>query len=133
MRRWRWLRWEVVYAIHDRQIAEHGGLSGIRDENALKAALARPQNAAAYERPDAAALAASYAYGIIRSHPFADGNKRTGWVAARLFLADNGYHLQFDPADVVRTIEAVASGNLSESEFTQWIRGKLLRPPKPRK
>ena len=129
MRRWRWLRVDVVYAIHDRQVAEHGGLPGLRDENALGAALARPQNQAAYE-PDAAALAACYAYAIIRNHPFADGNKRTGWVAARVFLADNGFQIHCDPVDVVRTIEAVASGIFSESELAQWFRKRVLRRPR---
>ncbi len=75
-----------------------------------------------YGKPDAAALAAAYAYGLVRNHPFADGNKRTAWVMARLFLADNGYKLQFDPADEVRTMEAVAAGKLRESELATWFR-----------
>jgi death-on-curing protein len=128
---WRWVREEVVYAVHDRQLAEHGGLPGVRDEGSLEGALARPRNLAAYEGPDAAALAASYACGIVRNHPFADGNKRTGWVVARLFLADNKFRLQLDPADAVRTMEAVVSGTLSESELAQWFRKRILSRPKP--
>lgn len=122
MSAWVWVRRDVVYAIHDAQLAEHGGLSGVIDAGRLEAALGRPQNLAAYEDPDAATLAASYAYGLIRNHPFADGNKRTGWVVARLFLADNGYRLRFDPADAVGTMEAVAAGRISESELAAWFR-----------
>lgn len=114
-----------MYAIHDCQLAEHGGLPGLRDEGMLDSALARPRNQAAYGKPNAAALAAAYAYGIVRNHPFADGNKRTGWVVARVFLADNGLRLQFDPADAVRTVEALAAGKLSETELAAWFRGRL--------
>lgn len=127
MKRWRWVREDVVYAIHDRQLAEHGGPEGVRDSAALESALARPRNLAAYEQPDAAALAASYAYGLVRNHPFADGNKRTSWVVARVFLVINGYHLEFDPYDAVRTIEAVAAGTLPESELAAWFRRGLRK------
>lgn len=95
------------------------------DAGRLDAALSRPQNLAAYESPDAAALAAAYACGLAQNHAFADGNKRAGWVAARLFLADNGYRLQFDPAEAVRTMEAVAAGTLSEPELAEWFRQRL--------
>jgi death-on-curing protein len=127
VKRWRWLREDVVHAVHDRQLAEHGGPAGVRDEAALSSALARPRNLAAYKRPDAAALAAAYAYGIVRNHPFVDGNKRTGWVVARLFLAHNGYQLEFDPHDAVRTIENLAAGILSESELANWFREGMQR------
>jgi death-on-curing protein len=122
---WRWVRGDVLYAVHDRQLAEHGGLPGVLDAGRLEAALARPQNLAAYESPDAAALAAAYAYGLARNHGFADGNKRTGWVAARLFLADNGYRLRFEAAEAVRTMEAAAAGTLSEAELAEWFRGRI--------
>jgi len=125
---WQWVREDIVYAIHDAQLAEHGGLPGVMDVGRLEAALGRPQNLAAYGDPDAAALAASYACGLARNHPFADGNKRTGWVVARLFLADNGYHLRFDPADVIRTMESVAAGTLTESELAEWFRRGILNP-----
>ena len=117
-----------MYAIHDAQLAEHGGLSGVVDAGRLEAALGRPQNLAAYGSPDAAALAASYAYGLTRSHPFADSNKRTGWVVARLFVSDNGYRLRFDPADAVRTMESVAAGTVTESELAEWFRQRILNP-----
>ncbi len=117
----------MLYAIHDRQIAEHGGPSGILDAGRVEAALAHPRNLAAYESPDAADLAAAYAHRLARSHCFADGNKRTGWVAARLFLADNGFALRFDPADAVRTMESVAAGVLSEQELAAWFRQRMSR------
>jgi death-on-curing protein len=87
-----WLDARDALAIHDRQIAEHGGISGVRDSNLLDSALGRPVNQWNYGTDDPAALAAAYAYGVARKHPFADGNKRTAWVLARLFLALNGMH-----------------------------------------
>ena len=125
--KWRWVRADVVYAIHDAQLAEHGGPPGLRDKGALESALARPRNKAAYGKADAAALAAAYAYGLVRNHPFADGNKRTCWVVARVFLADNGYGLQFDPGDAVRTVEALAAGKMSEAELAGWLRKRVFR------
>ena len=127
MKRWRWVREDVAFAIHDRQLAEHGGPEGVRDAGALESALARPRNLAAYERPDAAALAAAYASGLARNHPFADGNKRTAWVVARVFLAINGHHLEFDAPDAVQTIEALAAGTLSESELATWFRQRVRK------
>lgn len=132
MSAWRWIRHEAVYAIHDRQLAEHGGLPGVLDKGSLEAALARPLNLSAYGRPDAAALAAAYAYGLVRKHPFADGNKRTGWVVARLFLADNGFRLQFDPAEAVRTMEALAAGAVSERKLAAWFRSRIPSRSRPR-
>jgi death-on-curing protein len=123
---WRWLRTDIVLAIHDRQLAEHGGLAGIPNVDRIEAALARQQNLAAYNSPDAAALAAAYAFGLARNHGFADGNKRTAWVAARLFLADNGLTLRFDPSEAVRTMEALASGSLTEPELAEWFRQRIL-------
>lgn len=125
MKKWRWVSVKVAYAIHERQLAEHGGALGVLDRGRLVAALARPRNLAAYGQPDAAALAAAYAFGILKNHPFADGNKRTAWVSARLFLAQNGYKLQFDPAEAVKTIEAVASGELTESMLAKWLRNTI--------
>jgi len=125
MTAWRWVRADLTYAIHDRQLAEHGGLDGVRDKGAVESALARPQNLAVYARADAAALAAAYAYGLARNHGFADGNKRTAWVIARLFLADNGFRLKFDPADAVRTMEMVAAGALDEAALAAWFRQRI--------
>ena len=118
MKRWQWVREDVVHAIHDRQLAEHGGPAGVRDEAALESALALPRNLAPYQRPYGAARAAAYAYGIIRNHLFVDGNKRTGWVVARLILAPNGYRSKFDPHDAVRTIERLAAENQANPRLT---------------
>ena len=122
---WRWVASEVVYAVHDRQLSEHGGPEGMRDQGAVESALARPQNRAACGEPDAAELAASYAFGLARNHGFADGNKRTAWVIARLFLADNGHRLTFDKADAIRTVERLAAGEVSEDELAKWFRQRL--------
>ncbi len=127
MTAWRWVRKDVLYAIHDRQLSEHGGLSGTVDAGRVEAALERPKNLAAYESPDAAALAAACAYGLVRNHGFADGNKRTGWVVARLFLADNGYGLRFDPAEAVVKMESLAAGTLSESDLGAWFRQRISK------
>jgi death on curing protein len=125
VKQWQWIAADVTYAIHERQLDEHGGLDGVRDENAVESALARPQNLAAYESPDAASLAASYAFGIARNHGFADGNKRTAWVNARLFLALNGLTLRFDPGDAIRTMTGVASGSIREEELGEWFRTRI--------
>jgi len=125
---WRWVGLAAVHAIHDRQLAEHGGLPGVRDFGAIESALARPQNLAAYGEPDAADLAAAYAYGLARNHGFADGNKRTAWVAARLFLADNGYRLRFEPTEAVGAVEAVAAGILDGGALAAWFRDRLVGP-----
>lgn len=125
MTAWRWVRADLTYAIHDRQLAEHGGLDGLRDKGAVESALARPQNLDVYGNADAAALAAAYAYGLARNHGFADGNKRTVWVVARLFLADNGFRLKFDPADAVRTMEMVAAGAFDEAALAEWFRKRI--------
>ena len=122
---WRWVHADVVAAVHDRQIAEHGGPEGVRDPGAVASALARPRNLAAYGTPDAADLAAAYAFGLVRNHGFADGNKRAAWIVARLFLATNDRRLSFEKADAVRAIEALAGGALEEAQFAEWIRERL--------
>ena len=129
MTAWRWVGPALVHAIHDRQLAEHGGLAGIRDAGAIESALARPRNLAIYGDPDSAALAASYVYGLARNHGFSDGNKRTAWVVGRVFLADNGYQLGFDAMEAVRTVEAVAGGTLSEEALACWFRERLIEAP----
>jgi death on curing protein len=123
---WRWVDLAVIHAVHDRQLAEHGGADGVRDAGGVDSALARPVNLAHYGAPDAADLAAAYAYGLARNHGFVDGNKRTAWIAARLFLADNGYRLGFDPADAVRIMEGVAGGTVTETELAAWFRDRLV-------
>ena len=123
-----WVLDEVILAVHDEQLAEHGGLSGIRDHGAVESALARPRNLVAYEAcDDMARLTTAYAYGIARNHGFADGNKRTALVIADLFLTLNGYELVSSPADNVLTILGVADGTLSEEELTPWIRENIKR------
>ncbi len=122
MNTWRWLSIDVIYAIHDRQLAEHGGQQGLRDAGAIASALARPQNKAVYGQPDIADCAAAYAYGLAKNHGFIDGNKRTAWVAARLFLADNSHALRFDAVEAVRIMEAVAVGTCSEQQLAEWFR-----------
>lgn len=126
---WRWIDLAVVLAIHDRQLAEHGGLDGVRDLAALESALDRPRNRAAYEEPDAAALAAAYAFGLARNHAFLDGNKRTAWIVARLFLVDNGHRLIFDPADALRMMEQLGAGTVDEAELAAWFRTRVAAPP----
>ena len=122
---WRWVGLNVVLAIHDRQLAEHGGPDGIRDLKVIESALARPLNLAAYGNPDVADLAAAYAYGLANNHGFIDGNKRTAWVTARLFLADNSQRLEFDPLDAIRTMEDVAGGRIREADLAVWFRRGL--------
>ena len=122
MTTWRWIDRTVLIAIHDMQLAEHGGGAGLRDGNLLESALAKPENLAAYGEPDAAALAAAYGYGISRNHAFIDGNKRTALVAAELFLQLNGWRLEVDDADCVLTMLAVATGDISEDAFADWLR-----------
>ncbi len=129
MTAWRWVAPEVVHAIHDRQLSDHGGLEGLRDLGAVESALARPQNLAAYGNPDAADLAAAYAFGLAMNHGFEDGNKRVAWVVARLFLADNGCRLTFDKIDAICTTWALAAGELSEQALAGWFRARLGRAP----
>lgn len=125
-KRWRGLEPEVIMAVHARQLAEHGGPDGIRDRNGIKSALARPRNLVAYAEPDAAELAAAYLFGLARNHGFVDGNKRTAWIAARLFLADNGVKLAFDKAEAIRLVEGVASGTIDEPELVDWLRRRQV-------
>lgn len=112
-------------AVHARQIAEHGGLQGVRDAGAVESALARPQNLASYGSPDVAALAAAYGFGITRNHGFADGNKRTAWVVMRTFLIDNDYRLAFDRAETVLLVERLAAGEIDEDAVARWLRERL--------
>ena len=125
MTAWKWLGSDRAEAIHDEQLAEHGGGAGLRDGGALLSALARPENLAAYEHPDVAALAAAYAFGVAKNHPFVDGNKRTAWVMARLFLAKNGFTLNFRDGEAVVVMLALAVGELSEDELAAWFRERI--------
>ncbi|MBW8785056.1 MAG: type II toxin-antitoxin system death-on-curing family toxin [Novosphingobium sp.] len=120
-----WIEREVALAIHDRQLAEHGGATGVRNAGALESALARPRNRWSYGEDEFCALAAAYAFGLGRNHPFADGNKRTAWVLARLFMALNGLAIAFPVEDAVLTMLALAAGELSEDELADWLRQHL--------
>lgn len=115
----------AVLAMHDEQLAEHGGAAGIRDLGLLQSALARPQNLAAYGEPDLPALAAALAHGIARNHPFVDGNKRTAYVAMESFLLLNGYLLTASDADCLLTFLALASGDLDAEDLAAWLRRNL--------
>lgn len=118
---WKWINPKVIHAIHEEQLAEHGGITGTRDEGLLQSALARPLNLARYGKPGAAELAAAYGYGIARNHPFLDGNKRAAFVAMNLFLTLNGWELLADDTDCVLTILKVSEGHMSEADFAAWI------------
>jgi death-on-curing protein len=126
-----WLGKALVLAIHDRQLAEHGGSGGVRDEGLLESALARPQQLRAYGNPapDLADLAAALAYGLARNHPFVDGNKRTAHVAYRTFLALNGGDLIATDEDKYVAMLALAEGKLAERGFAAWLRGHLRLVP----
>ena len=127
---WRWVRLDLVYAVHDIQLSRHGGLDGVRDKNAVESALSRPEQLQVNGQPppDAAQLAAAYAYGLARNHGFSDGNKRTAWVVARVFLADNDVHLKFSEIDAIRAMESVASGLLDEQQLADWFRRRMVQP-----
>ena len=122
-----WLLEETIIAIHQRQIAEHGGGEGLRDEGLLSSALARPRNIFAYDQPppDLASLAAAYAYGLARNHPFVDGNKRPALIAARTFLLLNGTNLEAGQDEKFLTFQRLAEGSLTEEELAKWIRERL--------
>ena len=121
-----WIEESVVWAIHEAQLAEHGGSVGVRDAGLLASAMGRPINLAAYGTPDVAACAAAYGYGIARNHPFIDGNKRTAFVCTGLFLALNGYALSANDVDCVMTMLAVAAGEMEESTFEEWLRAHVV-------
>ena len=128
MTRWRWVRRDLVYAVHDMQLARHGGRAGLRDQNLVESALSRPEQLHTHGQPppDAAQLAAAYAYGLARHHGFSDGNKRTAWVVARVFLADNDIQLVFSEIDAIHTMQAVASGALDEQQLAVWFRQRMV-------
>ncbi len=122
---WVWITAEAALAIHAEQLAEHGGAEAVRDAGGLESALSRPGNLIAYGEPDVAELAASYAWGIARNHPFVDGNKRTAAVVSETFLALNGHVLTASDAELVVAFVALAAGELSEEELADWFRGHL--------
>jgi death-on-curing protein len=123
-----WLSRQLILAIHDEQLAEHGGATGVRDEGLLESALARPLNRAGYGEPDIAELAAVYALGIARNHPFVDGNKRTAYVALETFLALNGCDFPVSDAEATVVTLAMAAGEMQDDEFIAWVRGHATLP-----
>lgn len=127
MKLWHWVKPTLVYAVHDMQLARHGGLVGLRDKNAVESALGQAQQLSTYAEPvpDAAALAAAYAYGLARNHGFSDGNKRTAWVIARVFLLDNGASLDYTEIDAIHVMQDVAAGTIGEQELAQWFGCRL--------
>lgn len=129
-----WLGGRVVQALHDRQLAEHGGSPGVRDAHLLESVLGRPQQLYAYgdPLPDLAELAASLAFGLARNHPFIDGNKRTAHVAYRTFLALNGAELTVTDEQKYLIILALAEGKLTEREFAAWLRAHISTPSRHR-
>lgn len=118
-----WISPELALAIHQRQLAEHGGLSGVRDKGLLDSALARPQNLHAYGEDDIYVLAAAYGFGLARNHPFNDGNKRTAYVVSRLFLKLHDHDMSGMPESRVRLFEQLAAGHITEPELIAWLKG----------
>ena len=129
MREPHWIRGDVALAIHRRQLAEHGGIDGIRDAGLLESALARPQNlwAHADSKPDISALAASYSFEMIKNHPFLDGNKRTGYVVCRTFLVLNGQDIDATQEQKYEAFLSVASDEIDEAGLVDWLRSVLIR------
>lgn len=123
-----WLTRIVIDAIHTDQIREHGGAPGIRDENVLESALARPRQKWHYaDTTDVPMLAAAYAFGLVKNHPYRDGNKRIGFLAMATFLALNGHELNATDAEVVAEIVALADGGVSEEALAAWIRQNVIK------
>ncbi|OXS99484.1 death-on-curing family protein [Notoacmeibacter marinus] len=119
---WQWLSRQAIEIVHDEQLREHGGLPGLKDENALEASLARPINKAAYRDPDAFELAASYLYGLAKNHPFSDGNKRIAFLAAYMFLRLHGYRIEASQAVVIAFVLGVAAGEIDEEGAMRFLR-----------
>jgi death on curing protein len=124
---WRWIDKQALLLLHDESLAEHGGSAGIRDQGLLDSALARPLNLEAYGEPDFANLAASYAIGLAKNHPFVDGNKRAAFLSTGLFLYLNGYRLSVSQADATLTMLAVAAGDMDEAAFAEWLRRHCVK------
>ncbi len=120
-----WLDSRLALAVHDRQLSEHGGGAGVRDQGALESALDRPRNRWAYGETDLCRLAAAYGFGIARNHLFVDGNKRTAWISARSFLILNDQEILYAREDAVRVMERLAAGELREDQLAEWFRAHL--------
>lgn len=123
-----WVLREVVFAVHDQSLAQFGGAAGVRDETMLESALGKPLNQFAYGSPSVFDLAASYGYGIVKNHPFIDGNKRTGFIVALVFLELNGYAFRASEVDAALQTLALAAGELSEAAYSDWLKVNSRRP-----
>jgi death-on-curing protein len=126
-----WLSKSLILAVHDRLLADYGGSSGLRDEGLLESALGKPQSLFAYGKPTMSDLAASYAVGILKNHPFLDGNKRTGFVAAATFLDTNGIELIASEADATLKTLGLAAGEISEAQYADWLKANSKRGKLP--
>ena len=122
---WRWVDKSALLLLHAESLAEHGGRAGLRDEGLLDSALARPLNLVAYGEPDLADLAAAYAFGLAKNHPFVDGNKRAAFLGTGLFLALNGFRLRASQVDATQAMLALAADELSEEAFARWLRANV--------
>ncbi len=131
--RYSWITLDTILAIHDYQIAAHGGKTGIRDLGLIESALARAQNRSLYEDASTPELAADYGFGLVKNHGFIDGNKRTAYVATRLFLKLHGMDFSCDPVSRVLVFESLGAGEISEEEFLTWVKNNTidLEPPSP--
>jgi death-on-curing protein len=121
-----WIAQTAILVLHDEQIHEHGGITGVRDVGAFESALARAQNKWAYGETDLFVLAAAYGFGLARNHPFSDGNKRTAALAAFMFLALNGWIIEAPTQEVHDTIFALAAGELDEEALAAWLRARAV-------
>ncbi len=122
-----WLTRDIALAAHIRSLRDHGGADGVRDEGMLDSALARPQNLAAYGKPSIFELAASYGFGLVKNHPFIDGNKRTAFLSTYVFLGLNGHELDADEAEAAAIMLDLAAGGVSEAEFALWLEASCTR------
>ena len=125
MTQWRWIQREALVRLHAMCLVQFGGLAGLRDEGLLGSALSRPEQRAHCGSPDVADIAAAYAFGLAKNHPFVDGNKRTAFLALGLSLRLNGYCLTASQPEVTQTILSLAAGDLSEEALATWIRGQM--------
>ena len=126
-----WIDARALLLLHEESLAEHGGLRGLRDENGFHAAMARPQHVFSYEPDtDLSHLAAAYGFGLVRDHPFTDGNKRAGFLAILLFLDLNGFDFRVEQPEAIQTILKLAAGKMSESELASWVRDHIRRSKK---
>lgn len=122
MSQWKWLSRQAIEIIHREQLLEHGGLPGLKDENALEAALARPKHKAAYGEPQLFELAAAYVFGIARNHPFADGNKRTSFLSAYVLLRIHGRQIEAEQSQIIAFMQDVAAGNVDETGIAAFLK-----------